>query len=527
MAQPIRSCHCGFVKIKFPTGYLVVSFLLLVGCAGDGSPTSDGALGDDLAIGADLAIRDGGVAGADLADAPALATPPDLAAPGPDCATDVLAALSALPGVAGVTESPSNTTGYRFFTMTFDQPADHKAPAGVHFQQLITLMHRSCTAPVVVFNTGYSASALPWRTGLTRDVNGNQIIMEHRFFGDSRPSPTDWTKLDVLQAATDQHRIIAAFKMLYRNSRWLTYGGSKGGVTSIFHRRFFPDDVDGTVAVVAPLIYAADALPGPNNRYIKFLDEVGGPEAAACRQALRDFQRIVLTRRQAMLDRLGSLATAKGITFDTVLGVEKTLEFATEELPFVFWQYGDSGQCASIPTASASDDAVFSFLDNISDLGGWSDASMAPYLPFYYQSANELGYPLSDESHLTDLLTFPGQDQPPAYLPAGLPVPTYSDATVRDIQDWVRTQGRQILLVYGQNDPWSAGAIELGAAKDSFRFFVPNANHGTSYSTLPDPDRASAYDAISRWAGVPTMLRQPLRGEPRSHEADLPRRRMF
>jgi hypothetical protein len=108
-----------------------------------------------------------------------------------------------------------------------------------------------------------------------------------------------------------------------------------------------------------------------------------------------------------------------------------------------------------------------------------------------------------------------------------LPVPTYSDATVRDIQDWVRTQGRQILLVYGQNDPWSAGAIELGAAKDSFRFFVPNANHGTSYSTLPDPDRASAYDAISRWAGVPTMLRQPLRGEPRSHEADLPRRRMF
>jgi len=134
---------------------------------------------------------------------------------------------------------------------------------------------------------------------------------------------------------------------------------------------------------------------------------------------------------------------------------------------------------------------------------------------------------MSDESYLADLLTYPDQDQPPAYLPAGVPVPTYSDAAMRDIQNWVRSEGRQLLLIYGENDPWSAGAIELGAAQDSFRFFVANGNHGSNVGGLSAANKSTALDAISRWSGVPASLQQTLLPEPPGPEADLPHRRIF
>jgi hypothetical protein len=210
-------------------------------------------------------------------------------------------------------------------------------------------------------------------------------------------------------------------------------------------------------------------------------------------------------------------------TFNTV-GIEKTLEFATEELPFIFWQYGSRANCSKIPTATATDDEVFKFFDDTAGMSDWTDSSMDAFLPYYYQSGNQLGYPLDDESYLADLLKFAGQDQPPAYLPPDVPVPTYSDAAMHDVQTWVSTEGHELLLVYGDSDPWSAGAIDIGSAKDSFRFFVVGGNHGSSVSALQAADKKVALDAISRWSGVPAMVRASLVGEEPPPESYLPRR---
>ena len=52
-------------------------------------------------------------------------------------------------------------------------------------------------------------------------------------------------------------------------------------MTSIFHRRFYPDDVDGTVAYVAPVLYADDMVQSPNNRFMQFLRQSGPTRRAA------------------------------------------------------------------------------------------------------------------------------------------------------------------------------------------------------------------------------------------------------
>src|SRR5690606_22011178 len=200
---------------------------------------------------------------------------------------------------------------------------------------------------------------------------------------------------------------------IYRG-KWLTTGASKGGMTSLFHRRFFPDDVDGTVAYVAPFDYPEDAVQSPTNRYIVSLENVGTDPA--CRQKLKDFQNTVLARRDAMKTRMQS----EDATFTAILGEDRALEFAVEELPFIFWQYGRQSDCAAIPAGTATDDQVYAFLDNVVSVAGYGDEGVSYYLPYYHQSATQLGYPISDESYLVGLM-HPGEDTARAYIPQDIP----------------------------------------------------------------------------------------------------------
>ncbi len=420
---------------------------------------------------------------------------PDAAVDANDSALgDIADELRGIPGLT-VEERSTTQEGYRFFVLTYDQPVDHADPEGARFPQRMTLLHRDYAAPVIAHNSGYNVSTRGTRSQLTVLTSGNQLSMEHRYFAPSRPVPADWTKLTIAQAAGDQHRITQALKARIYRGKWLTTGASKGGMTSLFHRRFFPDDVDGTVAYVAPIDYPEDAVQSATNRYIVFLENVGTDPA--CRQKLKDFQNTVLARREAMKTRMRAEAAF------TILGEDRALEFAVVELPFIFWQYGNQSRCAQIPGAGATDAAVFSFLDATAGVASYGDESLTSFLAYYHQSATQLGYPAADESYLVGLM-HPGEDTARAYVPPAIPTPPYDEgAAMRDVQTWIAGSGERIMLIYGQNDPWTAGAVELGAATDSYRYVAPNGNHGASITSLGDADEAAARATVLRWAGLP------------------------
>ncbi len=388
--------------------------------------------------------------------------------------------------------------GYRGIALTFDQPEDHAAPAGPHFRQRVVLLHRDDTSPVVVYTTGYGLPSQPGgRAEPTQLLAGNQITIEHRFFVPSRHEPPDWSKLTIRESADDWHAIIGAFKRVYPQSRFITAGASKGGMTSIFHRRFYPNDVDGTVAYVAPISFGA-----PDDRYVTFLEQTG---LADCRQKLDAFQREVLLRRTAMLSRLGQNGSSYAI-----LGLDVALEHAALELPFAFWQYDSPVDCGAVPDATATDDEIYSFLDTgvpANGLDSYSDAQIEYYLPYYFQAAVQLGYPKIDESNASDLLNHPGTDVAPTYTP-GLDPVWDEAAAMDDVAAWVTTQGSRLLFIYGEYDPWSAGAFDLGGATDSYKLIVAAGNHGSRISLLGGADQTTATAALRRWAGV-TSLAKP------------------
>lgn len=441
----------------------------------------------------DTAAPDLGVA-ADLLPGPDLALPPDLL-PLPD----ILVALRRTPGVS-VEEKTTTIAGYRFFQIQFDQPADHKRPEGLRFKQRVTLLHRGYDAPMVLLLSGYGSGTWnsPGRAELTTALAANQLEVEHRFFPPSRPEPPDYGLLTIEQSAADHHRLVEALHPLYAG-KWASTGASKGGMTAVYHRRFYPNDLDATVPYVAP-----HSLGSPDPRYVPFVASAGTDPT--CRTRLRQFQRQALSRRAEMLMKMA----ASGTAFNQ-LGPDKALEHSVLELPFGFWQYQTQSRCATIPADGAPLADVWKFMTDVAQIGSYGDGSVGYFVPYYYQAARQLGDPAIDEENVKDLLKHPGTDRPSSYLPAGLKT-TYEPAAMPDISTWLQSQGKTLLFVYGQNDPWTAGAFELGMAQDSYRFVVKGGNHGSKIRDLATADRDEALRILGRWMGVtPGMMLQGLR----------------
>ncbi|HLU64643.1 MAG TPA: hypothetical protein VKZ63_00115, partial [Kofleriaceae bacterium] len=146
------------------------------------------------------------------------------------------------------------------------------------------------------------------------------------------------------------------------------------------------------------------------------------------------------------------------------------------------------------------DDQLWSVHAAYAQIDYFSDDSIAAYEPYFYQAEAELGYPALPTVHLDDLLET--QELARDTLPDGVTV-THDPTAMEDIDGWVKSEGERLLFVYGERDPWTAGAFELGGAEDSFLLVAPGANHGAGLRDLTGEDQAVAFGALERWLGVP------------------------
>jgi hypothetical protein len=428
--------------------------------------------------------------------------------------------LNAIDGVVTVTELSVPRT----FEIRFEQPVNHGNPDGPRFTQKLTLVHQDFAAPMVVASTGYHDYLGFYSTEPTYMLEANQVVIEHRFFGGSRPLPPDWNDLDIEQAAADHHRVITAFKSLYTGA-WISTGGSKGGMASVFHRRFYPDDVDGTVAYVAPISFSAD-----DTRYEGFFDGLDASLGDDCVERVREIQRQALIQRDAMEEYFAGRAASIGYRFERMGGLPRAFETAVVELEWTFWQYSSASACSSVPDATASVEEISAFIEQTEVVWSVSDQHLETFEAYYYQAATEMGYPSIPHAHLDDLLQFDYEASAVLILPDRIgPVPPHDPAPMRDIADWLAREGERIIFIYGAQDPWTAGKVELGEARDSYVYVVPDGNHGTSALELDEAERQRFVDTLSTWTGTPVeplsirTIDQAERGAPRFVRHPRPR----
>jgi len=414
-------------------------------------------------------------------------------APKPTCtATDLLGKLRCVPGVTAQT-NPTPPAGYQRFDITIEQPVDHMNPASAKFQQRLVLFHRSHTAPLVLSTSGYGL--FTDMSEVTTTFAANQINIEHRFFTPSVPAgQVPWDLLTIAQSAADSHHIWEAFKWLYP-AKWANTGASKGGETAVYHRRFYSCDVDATVAYVAPLVYGLE-----DQRFVTFLENVGGATYATCRTKLIDLSKALLTRRDEIVTKMDA-------AMYTRLGRDMSYEHAVMDVIFAFWQYQPASRCNTLPAPTASADTLFTFMTDIGVIGNADDSSFDYFAPYFVQSAYELGLPANYDMPFMSLLKFPGSYTIDAYLPPGVH-PTFRPEAMIDVQNWVKTSGQRLMYIYGELDPWSSGAYDLGGAVDSFKFTAAGGNHGSGIADLKATDKELAVSTLERWLGA-TRVRTP------------------
>ncbi|MGN0188466.1 MAG: S28 family serine protease [Candidatus Cryptobacteroides sp.] len=168
---------------------------------------------------------------------------------------DIKEFLESIPQISSVKELEDECTGFESkWELTFTQPLDHfDGSIGYKIPQKLYLHFKSYDAPVVFYGTGYNI--MNYIPDVATLLDANVIEFEYRYFDTSIPDgmypDVNWTYLTSCQASADLHAIYEAFKPAF-GGKWVSSGVSKGGITSAFYARFYPDDMDLYLPFCAP-----------------------------------------------------------------------------------------------------------------------------------------------------------------------------------------------------------------------------------------------------------------------------------
>lgn len=374
------------------------------------------------------------------------------------------------------------------YELSVKQPIDHQNPSLGYFYQRVFLSHRGFDKPVVFVTEGYEQPRA-FKNELTSLLQANQIEVEHRYFGISKPEKIDWEYLTVEQEAQDLHHINQLLKEIY-SGKWISTGISKGGQNSIFYRYLYPNDVNVTVPYVAPI-----NLSSGDERIYTFFDTVGTKE---CRDRIKDFQIRILKERDKVLPLLTWYSKGKNLEY-TYLTLEQAFEYSVLEYSFSFYQWGH--KMSEIPSSTSSiEDAVNHLLD-VSEIDFFADITMDNFQSHYYQAANEVGY----YSYKTDdfkglLKALPLKPYPSAIFPPDKMKVEYSSTLSKQVYDWTQTGGNNILYIYGAGDTWSATSVPVSNKTNSQWFFLYGAHHGSArIKNMNAAQRALFVSTLEKW----------------------------
>lgn len=366
------------------------------------------------------------------------------------------------------------------------QPLDHNNKEAGYFDHYIYISHNDYAMPTVLITEGYSARQQTYE--LSSLLKSNQVMVEYRFYGKSRPNPIPWDYLTNDQAIEDYHAIVNKLKLLYKN-KWISTGISKGGETVLIYKSKYPKDVDVAVPYVAPLIDTQE-----DKRTEQHLKTVGSDE---CRAKISNFQRLVLENRDEVLLIFSSVALAQKLTFNK-MPLAEALEYAILEFPFSFWQWGN--KCQDIPDAKATPKDLANYLQKVVGIGFYSDQDYHKNLPSFYQHMIELGYYGFDTAPVKDLIKIAHRPTNLRFAPKDVSL-TYNPEYIKNVRNYVENKGDKILYIYGEYDPWGACAPTPLPKVDALKMVLKGGHHGTKIKDFSRKDKQIIYTKLQDWLG--------------------------
>ena len=373
------------------------------------------------------------------------------------------------------------------YTLFITQPIDHGNPSMGTFQQRVFLSHHGRKSPTLIVTEGYSAR--PRTYELSEILKSNQITVEYRYNGQSRPTELDYKYLTNDQAMEDLHHIRTIFKKIYKK-KWVSTGISKGGTTCLIYKSKYPKDVHAAVSYVGPLPKAREDVR-MDEMILQKLDE------SECGQQLMELQKYALQHDEEIIPKIDSLAKADKITFNRV-STAKAMEYAILELTFSFFQMGY--QCDEVPT-DLNVESVFGYLKKIVGFDFYCDQTIDYFEPAFYQFMTENGYyGFIHEPYKADIDDLSQFDNS-IFAPQGIPLEFDKDYLTK-VRVFLHYFGDKVIYIHGANDPWAACRFVPPAERDAVYIEKEGGNHGIRINGLNAEEQQEIYDALKRWLKV-------------------------
>jgi hypothetical protein len=400
-------------------------------------------------------------------------------------------------------KSAEKITGNDFFNETWKimvrQPLDHSDTTKGFFLQRVFVAGKAKENPVVLGTEGYGANyaASPrYINELSAMINSNQITVEHRYFGESWPDSVNWDYLTAINAAADHHAIVEIFKKYY-SGKWINTGISKGGQTAIYHRAFYPDDVDVTVAYVAPLNFGVE-----DGRHEPFLRKV--PGTAEQRRKIEEFQIEILKNRDVLVPRMEAYSKEKKYSYR--ISSDEVFDYCVLEYPFALWQWGRSVD--KIPSKDDDIDVLFAHLTEVSSPSYFALEDMEKIKSFFVQAARELGYYGYDTKPFKKYLSVKSAKGylSKIFLPADLKI-QYTKTTAKQVKKFIKNTSSNILFIYGEYDPWSASGFEVTPKSNLLKIVKPGGFHTARIGNLPAEQKKQVSDILEEWLETELIIK--------------------
>jgi len=387
-----------------------------------------------------------------------------------------------IPNIISITKLETKDHFAEEYEILLKQNIDHNNSNVGSFQQRIFLSHFDRKKPMLIVTEGYNARQRTYE--LARILRSNQLIVEYRYFGKSKPQKMDWKYLKNDQAMEDLHTIRKLFGKIYKK-KWVSTGISKGGTTCLMYKAKYPKDVKVAVPYVAPLAIAQE-----DRRTDQHILSMG---TKLCRDKLTDFQRSALEKRDEIIPMLKDFASLNGMQY-TYVSYEKALDYAVSEFTFSFWQWGYT--CDMIPE-NPSAKAIFDLINQVVSFDFYSDATCQLYLPAFYQFVTENGYYGFITNHIDDLLK--AEPNPNNLMFA----PQNTDLTFipycQNVIDFLDEKGDKIIYIYGEVDTWTACGYTPKSDIKALRMTKKGGAHTTRIASFDDDERAIIYDTLHKW----------------------------
>ena len=408
-----------------------------------------------------------------------------------------------------------------YYKVFFQQPIDHNNPSAGMMKQKALIFFKGFDRPTVMYTCGYSLpDTYKNFTGLdiAANMDANLIFVEHRYFGDSRNmSDTRWDYLTIEQAAADHHAVFEPLKKILPKE-WISTGTSKDGMTSLFYRYFYPNDMTVTTVFCAPFMTSLYYKPVGT-----YMQEESGSDAE------RENMHAIYSK---LLD---GLSDGKGTLYDTyvqmcekyntqlqALHPGKTYPLLDSSLGsylfflpnFFFGQFSYNtakDRALYIPSADAEPEVLLDYIyfrDVLTQNDLWPyDSPMLPAdeeeeyywknddgYPYYIQTAKQLGQFENDFSRYESLIGKMGQNPNPSalYEQDLWLYDTYDNSRIKDIREnFIPNTNCPIMFYYAQGDPWT-GARPDKINEDTSMLLI--GERGVHNQDLNNPEHFSQED---------------------------------